>query len=261
MGEGYIMNGKMKATAVVIRSYNNPNVTKAVKRFLDMGVGKIHVVVNAAPDKGATHAFLSEVSDNRLVILDMEEGYSWSNALNLSLMSLHIGNAGGDGIRYVFNVSVEALFESRDVEAMLDAITDEPETAVVGTSFEGRQDGNVADLGRSYNHPRNTGMLLSLKTLGDLWCGFDAWCDAAGGMEDIDFILRTRALSSRRVVMLDLRVKIILGKHYHQGEKEKREQAAMDQIIARWRALFKLGSPERKRIDEVISQMRIASGT
>ncbi len=254
------MNGKLSGTAAVIRSYNNPNITKSVKKMLDFGVGKALVVVNGPPDKSTTRGYLSEVKDSRLSVLEMAEGYSWANALNLSLFSVNMHNTaarakGKHELRFVLNASVEALFEKEHLERMLDEATDDPRVLTVGTSFKGRQEGNWTDLGRSYRHPRNTGMLIRIEALGQLLPGFNPWCDGIGGMEDIEFVLRMLALSGLEYRMLDLQVPLVVGKHYHQPTKEAREQEAMDKIIAFWRGLFPVASPERFRIEVAIGQM------
>jgi len=245
--------------AVIVRSFNNPHVTKTVKNFLGMGVGRVIVVVNAAQDKGATAGYLEEIRDQRLLMRNMWEGYSWSNALNLGVMSMQIDNArrgDEDRFEFVFNASVEAQFSSVGLESMVNAMADES-VAVVGTSFLGKQDGNVVSLGRSYRHPRNTGMLIRLASLGRLWGGFDAWCDGIGGMEDVDFVFRARALAGAKIIMLDLQVPLLLGKHHHQPTKEDREQKAMDIIVARWRYLFERGTSERERLEQVIAEMKL----
>lgn len=257
------MTGKLQAVAVVIRTYNNSKIAQAVRSYLTMEVGRIYVVVNAAEDKENTRGFLGALmQDARVQVLEMLEGYSWSNALNRALMAIQIGNvrarqAGTREIRFVFNASVEAQFTLEQVSRMLDEATDDPAIGVVGTSFEGRQDGNEVSLGRSYRHPRNTGMVVRLEALGSLFGGFDPWCDDRGGMEDIDFILRMLALSPLTVRMLNLKVRLIVGKNHHQPTKERNEQKAMDEIIGRWRALFLEGSEERTRIDAVIAEMGI----
>jgi len=255
------MNGKMQSTAVVIRSYNNRHVAKAVKNYLTIGVGRVIIVVNTSADKGATRGFLGTTAqDPRVQVIEMTEGYSWSNALNRALMAIQMANVGkrqrGETeFRFVLNASVEALFTADHLAAMLDAATDDPRIGVVGTSFQGRQDGNRISLGRSYRHPRNTGMLVRIEAMGVMSAGFDNRCDDLGGMEDIDFTLRMISLSGLRTEMLDLNVPLVVGVHYDQRTKEQREQAAMDNIVANWRSLFTLGTEERDRIEAVISEM------
>jgi hypothetical protein len=254
------MQGKLRSTVAVVRSFSNPNVAKLIEKLLGYGLGKVVVVVNAPNDKGATPGFLGQIKDDRLAILEMHEGYSWANALNLAMMSVMIHNTAARArqeqkLRFVLNVSVEALFTKEHIEQMLDTATDNPQVAVVGTSFKGKQNGNWISLGRSYRHPRNTGMLIRIEALGQIIAGFDARCDGIGGMEDIDFILRMLALSSLTYEMLDLEVPLIVGTNYHQPTKEEREQSAMDQIIIFWTNLFPAGSTEHLRIWHAIEKM------
>lgn len=250
------MSKLMSTTAVVVRCWNNPHIEKVVKRYLDMGMGLVVVVVNSTPDKGATRAWLADVHDSRLVVLDIFEGFNWSPALNRALMSIQMANLSGKHIRFVLNASVETLFTSADVHAMLCEFADDT-VGVVGTTFDLRLNGNSVSGGRSYRHPRNTGMIIRLSVFGVTHGAFDAYCDDVGGMEDIDFILSMLALSKFRPIMLDLGVRLIVGVNYNQAQKELREQEAMNKIIARWRALFCNGTLERKRIDKVIVDMSI----
>jgi hypothetical protein len=255
------MIGKLFSTVAILRSYNNKFVEKQVRNLLTIGLGHIIVVVNAPADKGATRGYLGDlVTDSRVQVIEMTEGYSWANALNIALMAIKIANvrrvqARKAAFRFVFTVSVEAGFTKAQIEDMLDAATDDLSVGVVGTSFRGIQDGNEISLGRSYQHPRNTGMLIRLEAFGCHMGGFDARCDAMGGMEDIDFCLSMTALSELRVEMLDLKVRLVVGTNYHQPTKEVREREAMDKIIAMWRGLFPLETEERSRIESAISEM------
>ncbi len=255
------MNGKLSATVAVIRSYNNKHVTTQVKNLLTAGIGRVIVVTNGPADKGATPGYLGTlVNDVRVQIIEMTEGYSWANALNVALKAIQMANVSRriswyPEFRFILNVSVEAQFTRAHLEAMLDAATDDRMIGVVGTSFEGRLDGNLVDLGRSYRHPRNTGMVIRLEAFGAMLGGFDARCDGMGGMEDIAFVLEMLALSNLQYKMTDLQVPLILGQHHHQPTKEEREQGAMDKILAFWRNLFPQNSPERERIDSAIATM------
>lgn len=257
------MNGKLASTVAVIRSFNNKHVVKQVRELYACQVGKIIVVTDGQRDKGATRGYLeSLIQAGRVQLIEMQEGYSWSNALNIALMAVKMANVqakmtGRKPFRFVLNVSVEAQFTKTHLEQMLDTATDDESVGVVGTSFEGRQDGNVIGLGRSYRHPRNTGMLVRIEAFGVLFGGFDARCDGIGGMEDIDFLLGMIALSGLRYEMLDLKVALVVGNHYHQPTKEDREREAMDKIIAHWRSLFPSGTSERARIETAIEAMGI----
>lgn len=258
------MDGKLKATAAIVRCWKNPHVERQVRNLLTIGLGRIIVVVDAAkeaPDL-VTRGFLGElVRDARVQLIEMQSGFTWTHALNRALMAVQMENVrrrdGRSPIRFLLPISVEAHATRTHIETMLDAATDDPSVGVVGTSFAARQNGNAVELGRSYRHPRNTMMLIRLEALGSLAPGFAAWCDDLGGMEDIEFVLRMRALAGLQVVMLDLTVPLIVGVNWDQAQKEQRERSAMDAIIATWRQLFPDPSPELERINEVIRDMRL----
>lgn len=253
---------RLLATVAVVRSYNNSHIAKCVGQLLSYGLGMIIIVINGALDKGSTKGYLGGMlQDNRVKLLEMADGYSWSNAINLAITSIAIHNTavksrGEDGFRFVFNVSVEALFTKKQFEEMLDEISDHTDVGVVGTSFRGLQNRRDVSLGRSYRHPRNTGMLIRIEMFGGMF-GFDARCDAFGGMEDIAFVLAMLVMTSFKYKMLDLGVNLVVGVNYHQLTKEQREQAAMKKIIAFWRSLFNEGSVERQRIESAVAFMRL----
>lgn len=225
----------LNQTVAVIRSYNNAAVVKQIKALRSF-LSCIIVVTNAPQDKGATRAWLDELNDPCVHLIEMESGYTWSNALNRALHHIaHLNAERAVPFRFVFNVSVDALFKKEDLEAMCVEFADS-QVGVVGTSFRGVQEGNTISLGRSYRHPRNTGMLVRLSVFEApmLQFGFDPFCDDIGGMEDIDFIYRMHVFSEMKTVMLDRQVRLIVGRHYHQPEKELREREAMDKIFARY---------------------------
>jgi len=250
------VNVSVNEIAVIIRSYNNKHISKRVCAYLDMGVGRVIVVMDASKDQGATPAWLRHINDPRLQLIELHAGYSWSNALNAGLESVRISNWSGGNFRFVLPGSVEAHLLVDQLVAMLSAMKDET-VGVVGTTFDARLDNNAVQLGRSYNHPRNTAMLIRLATLDQCPGDFSARCDALGGMEDIDFVLRMHLVASFRAVMLDLKVKLILGEHYNQTEKEKREQLAMDKIIAHWRNICRAGGHEIERVNRVVAEMQL----
>lgn len=251
------MRDKLAATAAIVRSFNNKHVEKQVRNLRNAGIGRVIVVSDATRDKGATRGFLAGLLESGNVqLIEMHEGYSWSNALNIALKAVLMANIRTrNQFRFILNVSVEAQFTSTHLETMLDAATNDLSIGVVGTSFQGKQDGNVISLGRSYRHPRNTGMLIRIEAFGPMMGGFDARCDSIGGMEDIDYILGMLSVSNFTYKMLDLQVPLVVGANYHQPTKEKNEQAAMDKIIAHWLGLFPVGTNERQRIEDAISKM------
>lgn len=259
------VDGKLKATAAIVRCWNNPHVERQVRNLLTIGVGRIIVVVDSAkegPDN-TTRAYLGNLLlDGRVFLIEMRSGFTWANALNRALMSIQMANVhwrarGEDAFRFVLPISIEAHATREHIAAMLDAATDDPTIGVVGMTFAARQSGNAVELGRSYRHPRNTCMLIRIEAFGQLFGGFDPRCDDLGGMEDIEFVLRMRALSDLTAVMLDLQVPLIVGVNWHQPTKEVRERKAMDDIIAMWRLVFPDASPEAERINTVIAKMRL----
>ncbi len=262
-----IMNGKLTSTVAIIRSFNNPFVTKQVRNLLTIGLGQIIVVVNSTPDEGATRGFLGDLlTDSRVKLIEMVKGYSWANALNRAVRAVQMENVRRtqthqNPFRFILNVSVEAQFTKEQLSEMLDVATDDPQIAVVGTSFDGIQNSNRISLGRSYNHPRNTGMVIKIDALGCMFGGFDPRCDSIGGMEDIDFCLGLIALSGLRIVMLDLKVRLAVGVNYCQEKKEINERAAMDNIIAFWREMYDANSLERQQIESAITSMGLETST
>ena len=232
---------KLNQTVAVVRTYNNRAVVKTV-RSLTAFIGHVIVVVRNDIDKGSTRAWLAGMRN--VSIIEMDIGYSWSNALNRALhkiVELNVDRARP--YRYVLNVSVEARFTKDHVLEMLNTFTDS-DVGVVGTSFSATQDGNPVGLGVSYMHPRNTGMIVDLRVFENpmLRLGFDPFCDDIGGMEDIDFIYRLAAFSDFKTEMLDLCVPLVVGVNHNQELKEAAEQAAMRKIFARyeqWAERFK----------------------
>lgn len=225
----------LNKTVVVIRSFNNAAVVKQIKALRSF-LSCIIVVTDAQRDKGATRAWLADLNDPCVHLIEMESGYTWSNALNRALHHVaHLNASREQPFEFVFNVSVEALFGQEDVAMMLVKFADE-QVGTVGTNFQGVQEGNLISLGRSYRHPRNTGMIVRLSAFSQpmLQLGFDPFCDDIGGMEDVDFIYRMCVFSELKSVMLDLHVRLIVGKHYNQADKEVRERQAMEKIFVRY---------------------------
>lgn len=254
------MEARLKATAACIRCWNNPHVAGQVRNLITMSVGRIYVCVNAEPDDGSTNGYLGGLlQDSRVRVIEIFKGWSWCNALNRAWMAMAIENAsrqsrGEKQFRFFFPISVEAKIEQHHLEQMLDAMSDETDIAAVGTSFKGLQNGNEISLGRSYQHPRNTGMVWSTDLLGANF-SWDSFCDDAGGMEDADKLIALQAMMGLRFSHLDLQVPLVVGVNYHQPTKEQREQDALDKIVARWRSFFAEGTPERETIEGVITSM------
>jgi hypothetical protein len=254
----------------VLRCYNNPNVVKAVKTAERAKIGKIYVVVNANPDMGATRKWLNDAGypeSEWLEIIELKD-YSWSKGLNAALRCIQNHNISTDkSFKYILNFSVEALFSPEHITQMVEAFHKYENAAVVGVKFLGKKflsDKTSFNLGRSYNHPRNTLMMMSIERLGPFWWTFDPACDELGGMEDIEFIFRMLVYTARDSVILnDIVVPLLLGKNYNQEQKEEREQSAMDQIIAKHLSPFErkpLSTDQeklKKKIEKVITEMQL----
>lgn len=252
---------RLRSTAAVIRSYCNPNITKQVSNLLSYGIGLVVVAVHSREDRESTRGYLGDLANHiRVRVIEIQEGYTWSNALNRAMMSIKMSNldaASKNQIKFILNCSVEVLLKKEQLAAMLDAASNDPDCGVVGTTHQGLLNSNPVSLGRSYDHPRNTCMLIRVETFSQCWGMFDSRCDDIGGMEDIDFVLGMLATTSLHYVMLNLQVPLVVGIHYDQTSKEEREQLAMDMIFAHWRSLFKENSPERTRIDQAIKTMQL----
>jgi len=264
---------KTRTVAGVLRSYNNRDVVKAVIRADQARIGKLFVVTNAAADNGATRAWLKEagyVESEWLEILELGD-YSWAKALNAALRCIQNHNRdasirGKNGFDFILNFSVEALFNKAHIDKMIDAASKYPNAGVIGSRFQAKKyvaDTETIPLGRSYNHPRNTFMMIAINRLGHFWWTFDTYCDQIGGMEDIEFIFRMLVYTGLDSVMLDdVIVPLVVGRHYNQKDKEKREQAAMDEIIANhFRPFNEITGGEclklKVKIIAVIKEMRL----
>lgn len=238
----------LKHVAAIIRTYNNnPGIVESVKRAFENGLDLVIVVVNAHDEsmRGNVRGWLNgleRAQEQRLVIIEMNQGYSWCNALNAGLAEIRKENGRtkiGErrGIDVVLAVSNEVVWERRQLYAMLAEMMFDATVGVVGTSFEGRENGSMVDLGRSYRYPRNTFMLIRWTAL--LSVGhFDAACDGFGGMEDLNFIMNMVMIGNFRWSRLDLKIPLIVGKNYNQGEKEVREQAALKKVAAHFSAIY-----------------------
>jgi len=256
--------------AGVLRVYNNKDVVKAVEAADEAGLEKLYIVVNAKPDMGATRTWLKNAGypeSEWLEIIELED-YSWSNSLNAALRCVQHGNISAENkFKYILNFSVEALFTPEHILKMVEAFSKYDNAGIVGVKFQGKRfirDSEVISLGRSYNHPRNTMMMMSIERLGAFWWTFNPICDELGGMEDIEFILRMLVYTNKDSVMLsDVVVPLLLGRHYDQESKEAREQEAMDEIIAmylkplqgKWQSEGNIAL--RKKIEVVIKGMQL----
>ncbi len=236
--------GIYKHIACVIRAHNNnPDAIKAVVRALYNGVGTVIVVVKGHDEsnRGRVRMDIDQsegityLGRERVIVIEMMNGYSWSNALNVALARIAMMNAVArrkftQQIKYVLNVSVEVLWERSHLDTIFHKMVSNEEFGVVGTSFQGHHRGTIIDLGLSYSMPRNTMMLIRWSAIQCVGY-FDAWCDGTGGMEDFHFILRMLILGNFEWTQLDLSVPLKVGVNYDQQQKEARELAAMHRII------------------------------
>ncbi len=248
-----------KQTVAVVRSYKNPHVARAVGRLLEAGLGWVIIVTNGAEDRGATAEFLGGLlKDARVHHIVIGEGYSWSNALNAAIQCVIQRNflrrlEEKAEFQYVLNISVEARATTEQIGKMLEAFVANPQTGVVGTTFEGFQNSQRVDLAASYRHGRNTCMAIRLELFQELG-HFDPVTDGFGGMEDMNFVLYMVLASGYRWEVVDLQMKLVVGVHYEQKSKEAREQDAMRKIVARWRAVLPEGEP-RNRLERKLEEM------
>lgn len=261
--EGLEMQRLRATTAAIVRAFNNAHVAKTVRNLIDMGVARVVVVTDATRDRGATRGWLSRLPAERVHLIEMSEGYSWSNALNAGVASIRQENflrrlQERDEIEFVLNVSVECLLKRAHLDAMLERIASSKRVGAVGTSFRGLKNGNEVSLGESYRHPRNTGMLLRLAVFAEVG-HFDAWTDSVGGMEDLAFLIFMSLASSFGWEMLDLKVDLVVGVNYDQKTKEERERKAMEIIIANFRRLLVEGIGAHDRLDTLLEKMGLKS--
>ncbi|MFH1620620.1 MAG: hypothetical protein ABIB04_00875 [Patescibacteria group bacterium] len=230
-----------KKFATVLRTWsNNADITKSVKRALEVGAGLVIIVVKDDDPMhfGCVEAWLEgqiNANSGRIVILPMRFGYTWSNALNYAFDEIRRHNLvaavkGESRFEFVLNVSNEVLYTREDVEAMLVEIQKDEKLAVVGTSFQGRKSGNPVELGKSYIHPRNTMMLVRFSAYQAIG-GYSPRCDQLGGQEDLDWLIRLEQ-AGLRWSMLDRRIALLVGVNFDQPTKEKRELKAIVDIMS-----------------------------
>jgi hypothetical protein len=229
-------------TVAVIRTYGNPMVKDSVQRLLDMPLGAVIVVINADSPKEQEHetklilerTFTGYVKTLQLIIYEMHN-YGWSAALNLALSTWDFSRIREMDWKYVLNISTEVTLRPASLQAMLNVMEQDSNVKVVGTTFAAQDHatGKRVKLGPSYTFPRNTCLVANVLTLATI-NRFDVQCDAHGGMEDFDFMLRMLTSSDRCVRMVNGRVPITVGVYGSQFEKEWNEEAAMEWVIQKW---------------------------
>lgn len=243
------MNARInQGLAVLIRPWsNNKMVEKATARALATGAAKVILVIK---DEDESHrgevenrlAGLIESCGDRIVLLPMCQGWTWSNSLNYGFDEIRRHNLkaiaqGKPTIDFVLNASTETLLDPEHVDAMLAEIVTDEQFGAVGATLVGRMNGNTVNLGRSYLHPRNTMMLVRFTAYQDIG-GYSPRCDVLGGMEDLEWLVRL-AEAGGKWSQLDLKVPIIIGENHHQPTKEKRENEAITKILALYGGLIK----------------------
>lgn len=229
----------------ILRTYNNNvNAVDAIVRALDNGIGILYVVVNGEKEECRGTIASKVASDPRLhgrhdrvKVIEMTRGYSWSPALNVALREIHAAETiaqmqGKRGSTYTLCLSTEVVWKEEYLKEMLEAM-DNPYIAVVGAPFEAYARDRTVELGVTYRHPRNTFALWKtgcLAQVGD----FDPWCDTLGGQEDFEMILRMELFFQRDYAMIDAPVQLMVGENYDQVSKERRELTSTRSIIELW---------------------------
>jgi hypothetical protein len=232
----------LKNVAAVIRTWsNNEAISESVCRALKAGIGNVIVVVKDEDPKlyGAVERRLADeiaLYPGRLHIITMRIGYGWSAALNAGFEEVRQLNEFAliektPAIEFVLNVSNEVQYSRRHVKRMLHDIQRTDSCGAVGTSFLGIADGKEVLLGATYEHIRNTMMLVRFRSYLEIG-GYDRVCDHLGGMEDFDWLARLAA-AHQHWSKLDMRVKLSVGVNYCQSGKEAREHAAIEKIADR----------------------------
>lgn len=223
-------NTYLNNVVAVVRSYSDPSIGGFCRSLIDM-VGAVVVVTptNLEPE-GLTEQSLRPVREGYSTNVHhvktlVKDHNSWSAMLNVGLTYVKAMNSQRSarfGYKYLLNVSNTTSFTAEHLSAIRSVFENDHGTrGVVGTTFAGYlADGTPEPLGRAYDHPRNTGMMIDLRVFEShpLLAGFDPRWDGAGGMEDHDFAGKMRALTPFRTKMLDLQVPLRIGRHRDQAE-------------------------------------------
>lgn len=238
-------------------------------------------MVNTPKDEGFTKKHLSDVlldystiENNEkkktiVQLVDMEIGYTWTNALNYAMMVALTENAcsSTSKFQFILNISVETILNQSNLDKMINSFQESPTIVVVGTTFKPiypkeieqtlTQQQKVTELGKTYKNPRNTCMLIRMSALQNCGGGlslFDAWCDNINGMEDFYFLIQMLILNPFAEFRIpDLKVELLIGINFNQKEKQEREMKAIDLILERFRTLK--NSNTSNRIEWAISKV------
>ncbi len=224
------MSSKLNRVVAVVRSYNDPSIGSFCRTLIET-VGAVVVVTptNLEPPYLTARALdpVMQYHDGvRHVKTLMKDGNSWSAMLNVGLAYVQAMNAERKchlKFQRLLNLSNTTAFSAAHLSAMW-AEMENGLFGVVGTTFAGQlADGTPELLGRAYDHPRNTGMMINLAVFHEhpLLAGFDPRWDGAGGMEDHDFVGKMEALTPWYSKMLNLQVPLRVGRHRDQGEYVK----------------------------------------
>jgi hypothetical protein len=89
---------------------------------------------------------------------------------------------------------------------------------------------------------------------------FDAICDGYGGMEDLHFIMSMMLNGNFNWKILDLKIRLIVGKNHNQVVKEQREVEAMQKIASYFRDAVD-GIPELvERVELTLRSFKLSTG-
>lgn len=227
-----------RKVAAIVRSFNNPAVAEQVDRLLETGVGRVIVVINAdrEPDRQTLDFLGRDRLNNPRIIVHEMDSYGWSKGINRGLFladnyDKKLKSSDDPESEYILNISNEAILGGEQLDTMLDMLTRDPETGMVGTTFQGmkKEDGCVLEvnLGPTYNRfPRNTCALYRFAALKDTW-GFDPAPEQYRGMEDYLLALQLRTYTDWKSKMVDAKVRLFVGVNFDQAKKEKEERETL----------------------------------
>lgn len=253
-------------TCVIIRSYKNDAIKKSITRALDSSFGLVMVVTRALEDEGRTECWIEEVLQSRqedrdrVKLLSIGKSYSWSTALNAALKELKFINRrrkreGMWTYEYVFNCSVEAVYDKSQANYMLSCFID-PTVGVVAPQYRLMKHGNPVDMGIGYNHPRNTAMIVRRSVFDEIG-DFDHRCDDHNGVEDLMFILEMMVFSDYRYVITDFQMKILVATWTVQEKKNVAEYEAMLWIVQTLRETYGQDSEAFTAVEQAIGDMNL----
>jgi len=243
-----------------IRTFNNNRRTvMAAKRAINRGVGALFVSINAKnpDDRGLVRQELMDSAIVRsfrgdLIIEEDKTTWTWCNALNRG-----VDLAQEMGKPLFLSMSVEAEISQETFNRMIHIFNEMSDIGAVGTSFSGyklAEETNAFvpyDLGRTYkNNLRNTCAMWRTDVFQRVG-KFDPTCDATGGMEDTDLVVRMQVEAGLDFYVLHDNTLLLLPGYHDQAVKEKREIEAVLAIVDRLNA--KYNEAQRRKMMGVIN--------